>query len=325
MAHYQLRFGDKLKSAIIGQERHEDGEPHLHCVISFISQLNVRRSDYFDVRFAQRTYHPNIQSARDRAACIMYCAKEDPDPVLFNVDIDGIRSSKSSSGKQKEKLSDVIAKMLCSGTTLRELNDQMPGWFMLNKRKVAEYVATVDQWREQSQLLALPLDVFIVKPTMSDAVKAIVTWLASAIRVVRVNRSPQLFLYGPPGVGKSRLICHLSRYLAVYTCPMDEDFYDLYTDDYDLIVLDEFKGQKFVQWLLRLLDGQTLNLRQKGTQYLKKKNTPVIILSNYHPDNCYKNVDCVSMEAFRSRLTIVNVTEDFIVDSLVPVPIQHVE
>lgn len=92
---------------------------------------------------------------------------------------------------------------------------------------------------------------------------------------------------------------------------MDEDFYDFYDDDqYDLIVLDEFKGQKTIQHMNRWLDGQKMTIRKKGSQGLKTKNLPIIIISNYSPQEVYHKVaEHGRLDSFLDRLEIVEIKE----------------
>lgn len=101
----------------------------------------------------------------------------------------------------------------------------------------------------------------------------------------------------------------LSAYLSIYYIPTDESFYDHWDDaNYDLAVLDEFRGQKTVQWLNLWLQGGVMCLPKKGSQYIKKYNVPTIILSNYELADIYKKANYDSLEA---RLEIVYVN-DFI-------------
>ncbi|AMH87764.1 replication-associated protein [Pacific flying fox faeces associated circular DNA virus-2] len=62
----------KPKRAIICREHHQDGSEHVHVAIEFERAVNTTRVSIFD--FGGR--HPNIQSARNWAACVNYCRKE---------------------------------------------------------------------------------------------------------------------------------------------------------------------------------------------------------------------------------------------------------
>jgi len=136
-----------------------------------------------------------------------------------------------------------------------------------------------------------------------------VEWLETNILQTRLPRQKQLWLYGPPGVGKTRLIGLLRTMLRVYDMPRDEDFYDAYEDGlYDLVILDEFKHQKRLQFLNAWCDGQPLPLRLKGSQTVKTDNLPFIIVSNFSPEQCYK--EGVGRDALVDRLSIVEVREN---------------
>lgn len=89
--------------------------------------------------------------------------------------------------------------------------------------------------------------------------------------------------------------------------PLLEDFYDLYDDDlYDLVCLDEFRGQKTIQFLnLWLQGGLPMSVRKKGSQGLKRKNLPMIICSNFALENVYK--DANKIDSLRTRLLEVEV------------------
>ena len=57
----------------------------------------------------------------------------------------------------------------------------------------------------------------------------------------------------------------------------------------------------------QFLDGQMLNMKRKGmTALLKKRNIPVIILSNYAPSAAYKNSSEEKLAPFLRRLELVD-------------------
>jgi len=58
--------------AIICIESHEDGTPHLHCVLKFIKKVDIRKETYFDFN----GYHPNIQTTKNINASINYIKKD---------------------------------------------------------------------------------------------------------------------------------------------------------------------------------------------------------------------------------------------------------
>jgi len=94
----------------------------------------------------------------------------------------------------------------------------------------------------------------------------------------------------------------------VYDVPA-ETWNDAYQDGiYDLIVFDEFQGQKSIGQLNALTDGYTTPLIRRGTHpYLKNDKLPVIICSNKLPHDVYHNAkDRAYVDAFASRYLIID-------------------
>lgn len=63
---------------LIAQEKHEDGEPHLHCWIKCTKKYNIKNANKFDLQSNDGTvtYHGNYQGCRSNKAVIEYCTKE---------------------------------------------------------------------------------------------------------------------------------------------------------------------------------------------------------------------------------------------------------
>jgi len=112
--------------------------------------------------------------------------------------------------------------------------------------------------------------------------QSICQWLNANISKERPFSAKQLWIHGPTCHGKTTLKNTLSQCLRTYSVP-NEDFYDDYKDTlYDLIIFDEYghSNCKQIQWLNAFVDGSTTPLRQKGKQTVKRKNLPIIVLSN---------------------------------------------
>jgi len=71
--------------ATIGQETHEDGNHHLHALVTYERKINVKRNDFFDLE----SYHPNVQACRNVIATKTYIKKEDLDPFIYDKDGEG--------------------------------------------------------------------------------------------------------------------------------------------------------------------------------------------------------------------------------------------
>lgn len=102
--------------------------------------------------------------------------------------------------------------------------------------------------------------------------------------------------------------------ISVYHWSTEESWFDNYAPDtYDLIFLDEFKGQKKIQQLNPILSGDSYPMIRRGRPPLiYRDNLPVIICANQLPHQIYHKV-CSSeygrvyIDSLTSRLEIVSV------------------
>lgn len=290
----ETKFGDELVGYVISEEAHKDGTPHLHAFIQFKEKKHFRSPDCFDFVGGQ---HGSYEVTKNIRNWITYVTK-DGKYLAKGLDVEKIKQKKA--GKSTD-----IARMLMEGKSLEQINEVDPGYVMLNKRKLEEYESWISCNNERkSKEEWVPPD----PSKYTDADKQIAEWICSNIRQPRKFKDPQLFITGKRNLGKTSLIEWLERFLSVYHIPTTEDFYDLYSDHYDLVVMDEFKGQKTIQWMNLFLQGSRMNIRKKGAQTMKKKNLPVIILSNYTLGDCYpKARDDGRLETLLARVEVVEV------------------
>lgn len=288
----EQKWKDDLQGYIVCEEQHKDGTPHLHVFLRFKKRKQFKTCDCFDFITGQ---HGSYEVCRSATKSIQYVTKAG-NYVAKGVDVEKTK---------KEKIGDKVAKLIDEGKSLAEVKEEERGYFLVNKRKIEEYQTWVECEKAKKSKLA-----WVPPPYQdyTDANKQIAEWLCKNIRVTRPFKAPQLFITGKPNLGKTSLIAWLSKFLSVYPFPMEEEFYDQYSDDYDLVVMDEFKGQKKITFLNEFLQGSTMSIRKKGSQGIKNKNIPVIILSNLTLETCYKKAnEDGRLDSLRARLEIVEV------------------
>lgn len=286
------RFGDNLSGILVVTERHADGHPHLHAYLRFQSTLSTRDPRYFDVD----GHHPNAQSCRSPRNWIRYCLKEDSQPATRGLNPEDYKSTGG------ERLSDTIAGLIDSGNSLGQIRHSYPGFLLLNMRKALDYQSFAA--RESLRRSKSDFSLVQLLPGQSPGNGQIVEWLNDNIRKPRPLRTKQLWLHGIPGSGKTSLVMALEEYLMVYWVPQDMDFLEHFDDDYDLIVFDEMKSQKKLTWLNQFIVGAPTIVNIKGASVIKKKNPPVLFLSNLHPEQAYTKWT-PQRDAFIDRLQVV--------------------
>ncbi|QZA75483.1 replication associated protein [Utkilio virus] len=73
-----LEFQHPLQFIRIAQEHHQDGNPHIHCILQFQKKCQFTNSRFFDVQNPQssQSYHPNMESIRSLQHAMDYMEKE---------------------------------------------------------------------------------------------------------------------------------------------------------------------------------------------------------------------------------------------------------
>ena len=301
-------WGADLDWVVCGRELHMDGNEHLHVAIALKKRVDFKSPDCLDFLVGQ---HGDYRTMKNKVKCLRYCTKEG-DFEEHGIDVEVFLEAHRS---HKTVQSVEVAQGVMNGDTLVSLNLRFPGFFLQNLPKIQTYQSwyEVMQSLDSGNMTALPE----ISPLMlSNTERRIFSWIGGNLigSPTRAFSKPQLFLHGITSLGKTSLLMLLAKSFRVFWTPMDEDFYDGYSDnDYDLIVMDEFKAQKKITWLNGFVQGSPHKMRIKGGQVTKAKNLPVIVTSNYSLAGCYHHaaVDgSVALEALQRRFEEIELTEN---------------
>lgn len=306
------RFPDAGNNILVAREQHEDGNYHLHCLIDLKEKLKTRRVNFFD-DLVDPPKHPNIQSRiKSKPKTIAYIVKGG-DPSLIFSNFDYQKFLKLSKDKKATK-SIQIAQLVAEGKTLDEIDDEHPDYVLLHGRILREYIVFRSLKERRQAFQENQLRKLVVWPAPEHLTSwndRIAVWLSNNIRQPRVHRQKQLWISAPPSAGKTSLITWLESTfgLSVYFWPRDEKWFDGYSDGaYDLIVLDEFRSQKKITELNPILSGDPTPLSRRSAPPLVKRDIlPVIILSNFTPEECFHKVHQSQLDPLIDRLIVVQV------------------
>jgi len=290
-------FKENLRFAVVSEEDHQDGTPHLHVALNLHKEIDWRTCTKMDALTGQ---HGNYQTSRSMIAVVKYVVKGNV-VVSHGINLERYLQA-AKMGKSTQ-----IAVTLDDGATLTDIKEIDAGFLMMNMKKIKEYQTWLRTEKMKKQLVQ-PGEFDYASRSLAHGSAVIAGWLQENLFSDRDFKQKQLFIWGDPNMGKTTLINSLREIgVRIYYMPY-EDFYDMYDDDcYDLIVLDEFKGQKRIQDLNLWLDGSHFPVRRKGiAPYLKKANLPMIIISNYRLELCYK-VDETRLAPLQARLKQVEV------------------
>lgn len=294
-----------LDWAVVAEEQHENGDPHLHAVVKFVQTFRTRTTSIFDF-ICQK--HGNYQGCRSLKESVRYVTKKGA-YVTYNVSVEDYLSNKED---KKQKISGEIAEMLMAGKSLEDVYFKNPGFYLMNKRRIEDLQGWAAKKRCQQKLSWTPFtpEDFLDLPSSTQK---IMKWLNKNLLVERPYGAKDLYIYGKTMLGKTSLTISLAKYFRTYLLPTD-DWNDLYEDsDYDLAIIDEFHGNKQLQFLHAWCQGAPQSLKRRNTApVIKMKHVPTIIISNYTLEFCYKHIynkDPDILDPLKRRLKIVEITE----------------
>ena len=133
-------FQTNLKFAVVAQEKHADGEDHLHVMVALESQVDYRSSDCLD-HLASK--HGNYQGCRSVAKTIRYIVK-DGEYVSKGVDVSKYLDAKK---KKQSPATAFVAQDIQDGVKLEDLYLKYPTLMMDRGRRVEHYYHRMKEFR----------------------------------------------------------------------------------------------------------------------------------------------------------------------------------
>lgn len=73
--------GLTIVKGIVGQEKHADGNLHLHVYAKFDKTINYTSPQCFDITYEGKQYHGKYEPAKSAIASIKYVTKHDTEPL----------------------------------------------------------------------------------------------------------------------------------------------------------------------------------------------------------------------------------------------------
>ncbi len=298
----------ELKWIIVAEEKHLDGSPHLHLVFWLKKKIRYSDPKFWDFVGSK---HGNYQTVRNVVKVIKYVTKGN-EFVTHGIDVETYLKSKRS---KKGSTYELAAKLVREGKSLEDLEEEHPALVLQHLKKLQDYQQFLK--RKKRKLAGLKLTPWTPIPILNihQDFRSMGNWMNKNLGSPRKRpfKAKQLWIYGKTNLGKTSLAITLKKYFRVYVVPLDSRNLDDYEDDeYDLIIFDEYKGQKSITWLNGFVQGFSFPVHRRYNSTLKEVNLPVIVLSEYSIEQAYSKVHMFNparLDAVRGRFQVEHVTK----------------
>ena len=220
----------------------------------------------------------------------------------------------SETGPEKKvKVGDSVIKLLDDGATPEVVRKTFPLYWMMHNKKITEYYNAV-QAEAQAKLLPKFPGFVVPSPIADPYGHAVATWINDNFMKPRSHKQLQLWVCGPPNIGKTHIAMQLKEYFQIYEPARNSNYYDGFSEDvHKAIIFDEFKGNKTITEMNQLVEGTDMLLHARYAfvrKSAKKGNCPVIVFSNFTPKEAYPNVTDQALAPLLVRFKVVQVLEE---------------
>lgn len=247
---------------LVGREKHESGDPHLHSYVHLGLRPDIRSSTFLDLTSTEVVFHGNYQAARRPVSTIAYCEKEGDTIEYGSRDGDSRPCGWGS--------------LITSATTADEFQQLVlqhyPRDAVLNSDRIRAF-ANEHYGRRQHTDYQPEFTSFTIPTPLQQ-------WLDETFTTAQ-SRPVSLCLIGNSRLGKTEWARSLGTHM--YFCGMIN--LDEWDDNAKYMVMDDFDW-KFVPSKKQLIGAQkqivlTDKYRKKTTV---KWGKPVIYLCNFDSD-----------------------------------------
>lgn len=257
--HQALQFfrdSFPVESAVIGLEYHQDGSPHIHCLIIFDRQIHKRKADCFDFIVDMDTFHGNYQKVRNVNDVLKYITKHDKEPLTFNYDV--AAKLQATAKKQKYTNMQVI---------------QTPIVTLIENETVSIGMAPKLQQAK---------DFYFMEKARSDLIDVIDSIPNPWTDLFPIDfdlKQRHIWVWSTgPNLGKTTWLKQLDQKYKCGWYTYSETFQPFHRDT-QLVLCDEFSGKISITQLNQMCDG-TYQYPTKGAMPTLIRKPLIIIASN---------------------------------------------
>lgn len=325
---YKNEFNFSVTAHELHEQEHESGiMDHLHLYLRFVNKQYVKVPTFFDIKYKDNNYHPQIGTVTNPIGCMKYTIGLVPkkgnkigdihsigiDPIKFIKNSTGLNTPTSNKSTKLEDMDEAINKntekknnnkkkkqMLMDDTFRKLINREITLYEAIDivPTLISKYISlkkNIDQyWTDKKNNIGMPkkLNKFDIHNLNCEFTGNF--------------KEPQFWICGKPDTGKTTFIRNLkAQGYTFYQIPKNNDHRKYNDNTYSAAYIDEFnKGHLTYEFINEWMQGSTMQLNYKGASTEKSDHFPTFILSNYFPWEVYNKNDMIK-NTILARMKII--------------------
>ncbi|QDJ95251.1 replication-associated protein [Capybara virus 22_cap1_591] len=265
----------QIKDYIVAEERHQNGDKHLHVYLKLEEKGNWKTTTFADLTYENITYHGNYQGCRSTKNVIKYCTKDEN--YISNLDVNEIICKRASHKR-------ILAKHLIDKTkNLVEVVKENP-------ELLFEYS------KLKQNLIEFRRDELDVRQSLPDFLPNPLGWLLSS--KISAKRRHFWIYSRQPNKGKT---FHFAKPLStLYKCLVQSGDYTYWnlSGQEDCLIMDEYNHASIKYSHLNAMADGTYGFRIFKGGLMQLPHLLLIVLSNQSIDDLYPIMTNLIKERF---------------------------
>lgn len=286
LKHFQSKR--PLKNYVIGKEKHQDGESHLHCYLNYNVKINTTSCNYFDYQ----GFHCNIKrignKELDKLYVIKYCTKEND--YITNIDIDKNNQRIKELTDKKRRSDDVYSEAINKKSkkeTIEYFEEYKPEVLIKNFNSLNNYL----DYKYKPIINNAPRKLYD-EDSWINIPKEFLNWKD---QIGKDERCRLLIVIGKPNIGKSTWFKSLGPHASMTNEFNINEFFQeewLFTLFDDMNWDEKIINNKWKCWRNIFMGKDSTQLTDKYWKKIKIEThgKPCVIIANYDREYLLKEM-----------------------------------
>ena len=293
--YFENKFKGEIEKAIFCREDHKNTEgKHIHGLIEFKKNKNIKNPNFFDVFLNRKNYHASIKSTKNFIGCVLYIGgytkkKMYDEKELFEYNISAYEIFKKVQKKNEKSIK----------------KSEWDKLYIYGVIDIEKWANCKNDWLNYQRIKKIKIEFEVDKKKKNLNYQNIKNW-----EFYFKGKKRHFWIYGDSNACKTYLMNNFINRIGkeyFYEIPQSkEDFFSYEGEPF--LYMNQYKGAYSINYLNKLCEGNCqVNVKRSST--IISKQTCLIIVSNFSPFSCYNKIEKKHIMIIWNRFKVFEMKE----------------